>query len=135
MAKRISLREFRKILPLICDKKTAYCAREWSKNNPLWGHCAVVALLIQEIFGGDILRASLKGTEFAKARFHFWNLLPDKQEADETRIQFRGKFPKGLKTISRKRNQLLRIEQVAQRYNLIRNRLKKELAKRKIRFE
>ena len=122
--KKLSLLKLEKILPEICDRKTAYCAREWTEDNPLWGHCAVVALLVQEIFGGELLRVSLEGTPFAKARYHYWNRLPDGTEVDLTRIQFAGKFPEGLKAVVRKSKDLLRIEQVAKRFKLLKRRLK-----------
>ncbi len=77
-----------------------YCAQDtsadpdgWEPENPLWGHCAVVALLVQEIFDGDLLRASLEGTSYAFMRSHYWNLLPGDRERDFTRDQFKAALP------------------------------------------
>lgn len=52
--------------------------------SPLMGHCVVVSLMVQGMFGGDILKGRVHGYP------HFWNRLPDGREIDLTSCQFGG---------------------------------------------
>lgn len=85
---------FRTLLPQICDRETSADSKGWTTENPLYGHCAVVALLAQDVFGGSMFRASLEPfPEFAHMRSHYWNRLPDGSEIDFTEPQFFGRRP------------------------------------------
>jgi len=77
---RINAYEFAQVLIRICDKETSADPENWSPDNPLWGHCAVASLLAQDVFGGDLVRASLEGTPFATMRSHYWNRFPGSLE-------------------------------------------------------
>ena len=91
MSVKISYGEFVSLLPLICDQETTLEPVGWTKENPLWGHCAVVSLAAQQIFGGELLRASLAHIpKFAHMRSHYWNRLGAGTELDFTRAQFKG---------------------------------------------
>lgn len=46
------------------------------------GQCAVTALIIQDVYGGDIV--------YNKRYNHYWNKLPDGEEVDITKDQFPG---------------------------------------------
>jgi hypothetical protein len=53
---------------------------KWSTQRPELGQCAVTALVVQDIFGGDIVYNS---------KFdHFWNVLPSGRKVDLTKGQF-----------------------------------------------
>lgn len=54
----------------------------WSEYNPALGQCAVTALIIQDYFGGDILRCMVDKVS------HYYNRLPDGTFLDETASQF-----------------------------------------------
>src|SRR5690242_14988757 len=54
----------------------------WSAENPAWGQCAVTSLLVQDLFGGQLLRAEVDGIS------HYWLRLEDGSEIDLTREQF-----------------------------------------------
>jgi hypothetical protein len=54
----------------------------WSDANPAYGQCAVSALVVQDHFGGELLRAKVNGVS------HYWNRLPNGTEVDLTRKQF-----------------------------------------------
>jgi len=41
----------------------------WTENNPASGQCGVTALVIQEQFGGDILKTDVDG------QWHFYNII------------------------------------------------------------
>ena len=56
------------------------------------GQCAVTALLIQDLLGGDIMRAEVQdytGTVFGS---NYWNLIPGMGWIDMTRTQFADSF-------------------------------------------
>ncbi len=54
----------------------------WSPACPAKGQCGVTALLVQDRFGGVILRSLVCGHS------HFWNRLDDGTEVDLARDQF-----------------------------------------------
>lgn len=89
--------EFQAILPSICDRETCVSPEDiigWTFGNPLYAHCAVVSLVAQDLFGGELVRASLEPfPEFAHMRSHYWNRLPDGTEVDFTEPQFFGRRP------------------------------------------
>ena len=114
-------------LPRICDKETSADPVGCVESNPLWGHCAVVALLIQDLFGGELMRASLEETPFAGMRSHYWNRLPGGMELDLTAEQFGNRRPIGLKAEMRPRSYLLSSPETKTRYELLKQRLKKQL--------
>ncbi len=64
------------------SKETSASPDKWSKDNPSLGQCAVTALVIQDLKGGDLLRGKVNGSS------HYWNRLPDGPELDLTIDQF-----------------------------------------------
>ncbi|MEE1939553.1 hypothetical protein V1L54_09010 [Streptomyces sp. TRM 70361] len=61
---------------------------EWSPDNPAWGHCDITALVVHDLFGGELV----VGEVFHEGRqegHHWWNRLPSGVELDLTREQFR----------------------------------------------
>ena len=60
----------------------------WTSSNPAWGHCDITALIVNDIFGGDLMlgEAHLNGEQQG---YHWWNRLPNTIEVDLTREQFR----------------------------------------------
>lgn len=103
----MTVERFLDLIRRAARKDTSYDKAGWSKENPLWGHCVVVTLLAQELFGGTIVRGSLEGIPGLEAvRSHYWNKLPDKQHIDFTIEQFADKLPK-LQSSSRSRKKVL----------------------------
>lgn len=64
------------------DAQTSADPAGWSPANPAWGQCAVTALLIQEVLGGDLIRTEVDGIS------HYFNRLPSGQCIDLTFEQF-----------------------------------------------
>lgn len=132
MAISVSMEQLKELLPKICDKKTSSNPKGWTPENPLWGHCAVVSLIVQNLFGGKLARASLEDTKFATMGSHYWNILPDGVGKDFTDSQFRGKKPI-LTAAERTRDYVLYDPQtgapreIMNRYKLLAWRLAKEL--------
>ena len=86
--------EFRAYLLEVCDAATSSDPENWTPENPLYAHCANVALCAQDVFGGSLLRASLEPyPEFAHMRSHYWSLLPDGSEKDFSDPQLCGRRP------------------------------------------
>lgn len=89
MKSEITIQEFQELLPSVCDRETSQDREGWTPENWAWGHCAVVALLAQNVFGGDLLRSSLANDPiFYKGGSHYRNILPDGTIVDFTASQF-----------------------------------------------
>ena len=85
----------------------------WSPADASRGQCAVTALLIQDLFGGSLLRAVVSGES------HYWNRLPDGTELDLTREQFSHFVVDGV-VVERDRSYVLSFPDTAERYALLR---------------
>jgi hypothetical protein len=83
----------------------------WSPENPSHGQCAVTALAVQELLGGDLLRADVHGVS------HYWNRLRSGEELDLTRSQFPS-FAPGPVAV-RERDYVLGFPDTAYRYRLL----------------
>jgi hypothetical protein len=57
-------------------------SRQWTVQNPAAGQCNVTAIVIQKLFGGDILKTPAPGGD------HFYNLI-DGKRYDFTTSQFK----------------------------------------------
>ena len=64
------------------DPSTSADPVRWSASTPARGQAGVTSLLIQSIFGGDLIRAEVNGG------LHYFNRLPDGQIVDLTFDQF-----------------------------------------------
>ncbi|MCK9345080.1 MAG: hypothetical protein M0P64_03080 [Candidatus Pacebacteria bacterium] len=123
----MTVERFLALIRKAARKDTSYDRAGWSKENPLWGHCAIVALLAQDHFGGVILRGSLENIPGLEAvRSHYWNKLPGGQHIDFTIEQFKEKLPK-LKSTTRSRKKILSFPDVGKRYQRFVSRFNKLL--------
>lgn len=59
----------------------------WSPANPAWGHCDVTALLLNDVFGGDLVHGKVFAGEQQQG-LHWWNRLDSGLDLDLTRSQF-----------------------------------------------
>ena len=102
-------------------KETAHPAYQnsWSANNPSAGQCAITALVVQDLYGGDIYSCKVGRNS------HFINMIGDKI-VDLTADQFGGagkiQYIKGSFKL-RTRDSLLKNKDVKARYNLLCSRL------------
>lgn len=73
------------LMPHVWRRETASPSLhdQWSQENPALGQCAVTALLIQQHFGGVLLRTVVEGYGS-----HYYNRLADGFEVDATKCQF-----------------------------------------------
>jgi hypothetical protein len=108
----------------------AWCAEtalgEWTKNCPSLNQCAVTALVIQDYFGGDMLRCKMTDGDS-----HYWNRFPDGTEHDFTEDQFAYIEDQPIKNdyVVRTREYVLSFPSTVTRYNLLKQRVN-ELLKR-----
>lgn len=65
------------------DTASPNCQKIWSRKNPALGQCAVTALLVQDLLGGELIR-----TEVSGYGSHYYNRLPSGDTADLTAEQF-----------------------------------------------
>jgi hypothetical protein len=80
--REITERELSVALTRGWSRTTSYDPARWSENNSAWGQCAVSALIVQDLWGGELLLGKINGIE------HYWNRLSENKEIDFTRSQF-----------------------------------------------
>jgi len=135
MTKNVTREGFAAILPTICDSETSADPDGWTPENPLWGHCAVVALIAQDLFGGTLHRASLGGTPYARMRSHYCNRIASDgmselralEWCDFTNPQFGDAYPTGLQWEERSREYALSNAKTLARYKEMTYRLARRI--------
>jgi hypothetical protein len=60
----------------------------WDPDNPARGQCGVVALVVNDLLGGELMRGEIH-INGERVDFHWWNRMPSGLEIDLTREQFR----------------------------------------------
>jgi hypothetical protein len=86
-ARATSLNEIEASIRDAWGRDTSDDPHEWSETNRARGQCAVTALVVRELLGGEILVANvLRGG--ARVERHAWNRLPSGLTIDLTREQF-----------------------------------------------
>ena len=108
------------------SKTTSFSPQNWNKNNPLLGHCTIVALVVQDFYRGSLLRASLKDTAFEYMHSHYWNRLPNGKEIDLTENQFLGQKPRLIGKV-RTRKHIISNQETLNRYHLFKSKVIKKL--------
>lgn len=94
----ISLEHFASLLSQCYAQKTSARPRFWSRQNPSYGHCALVVIAVHDYFGATMYCGDIP-FEIAykhKTGFlsHCWNKL-NGEVVDLTRAQFSPEFPHG----------------------------------------
>lgn len=89
-------------------------AREdWTPGRRSAGQCAVTALLVQDLLGGELLRGVVCGES------HYWNRLPDGSQVDLTSDQF-NEYRLEDGPVVRDREYVLSFPVTAERYDKLR---------------
>ncbi|EEP74913.1 hypothetical protein MCAG_05240 [Micromonospora sp. ATCC 39149] len=60
---------------------------DWQPSNPAWGHCDITALIVNDVFRGDLVVGKVYLGAVQRG-FHWWNRLSSGVELDLTREQF-----------------------------------------------
>lgn len=88
-------------------------------NYKSTGQCVVTSLLIQELFGGDLL--------YSDNPYHVWNKLPDGTELDLTVDQFGPDFEGCSKPVIMQREYALKDQNREPRYNMLKESVLEKL--------
>ena len=116
----MTLKQLQKYLYKVYSKETCYpsCRDGWSINNPTLGHCAIVSLIVNDYFDGEIAKIYVDNDS------HYFNLI-DNQIIDLTSEQFEHEIDyTECKVIKR---QDILTDDTRKRYNVLKNELEKQL--------
>ena len=110
----MDIASLKKLLLLSWCAETAY--GKWHPRCPSLNQCAVTSLIVQDYFGGQLLRRKMTNRSL-----HFLNRLPGGIEIDlsEDQLRFIKAKPILYETIVRTRSSLLRHIGVKKRYLLL----------------
>ena len=123
----MKLDKLEKILINTYSKETCYpdCKEQWNIDNKTLGHCAIVALLINDYFGGDICKIKVNGIS------HYFNIINDKI-IDFTSDQFKVDKIDYSNYVIKTRDEVLNNEDTNERYQLLKLKVKLNLIDEKI---
>ena len=93
---------------------------EWDEKNPSLGQCAITALVVNDFFGGKIMRC------MSSSGSHYYNLI-DNIIQDLTVEQFKGEVPKYDESQERTREYLLSNADTKKRYEKLLYNLKQSI--------
>lgn len=68
-----SLTGFRERVETAWSIDTTYCVETYAGSDPAHGQCAVTSVLLQDVFGGELMRGRAVGPGFDV--WHYWNRL------------------------------------------------------------
>ena len=101
-----TLNDLYKVLRESWCKETAYpsCQKEWNKEDPSYGQCAITAMLVNNMFGGSIHRIRVAGggthyfnkingvfVDLTSEQFELYNIPVDYENNEEIDRQYCGK--------------------------------------------
>lgn len=123
----MKLDKLEKILINIYSKETCYpdCKEQWNIDNKTLGHCAIVALLINDYFGGNICKIKINGIS------HYFNIINDKI-IDFTSDQFKVDKIDYSNYVIKTRDEVFNNEDTNERYQLLKLKVKLNLIDEKI---
>lgn len=83
-----ALTQLTKALHQAWDDETGYArSGVWTSGNPARGQCVTSSLVVQDYFGGDIVRYEVKGIDIDET--HYFNILDDGTIIDTTGSQYK----------------------------------------------
>ena len=123
----MKLDKLEKILNNLYSKETCYptCKNQWNNDNKTLGHCAIVALIINDYFGGDICKIKVNDIS------HYFNHINDKI-VDFTSDQFKTDKIDYSNYVLKTREEILINDNTRIRYEVLKLKLKLSLIDEKI---
>ena len=123
---KVKLSYLKRVLEKSWSKETSADSKKWSSKNPAWGQCVVTALVVQDFFGGKLLKGIVRIEDIEyidNVWSHYWNQLPDGSKIDLTKSQFPKKtiMPQGDLAY---RKYVLSYPNVVRRYEILKQRVK-----------
>ncbi len=118
----MEIRELKLLLSRSWKRETCspILRNEWNEENTSLGQCAITDLIVNDIFGGEIMRC------MSSTVSHYYNLIEGKI-VDLTVEQFRGVIPDYDNSEERTREYLLSNKDTESRYLLLKNSLQKNI--------
>lgn len=118
MKNTITINDLYKTLRKSWSKETAYRAdkERWSEGNPACGQCAITALIVQDLFKGDIIAGKCGGI------LHYWNVV-NGRKIDLTKEQFNEEINFNSEEVIN-REDLLCSGDVKKRYEMLKENLR-----------
>lgn len=115
------------ILNSFYSKETCYpeCRNQWNDDNKTLGHCAIVALIINDYFGGYICKIKVNNIS------HYFNLIDD-EIVDLTSEQFKINDISYANYVIKTREDVLMDEDTKKRYEILKLKVKLSLIDEKI---
>ena len=115
--KIVDLHQIQEAVERAWSTDTAY--GDWTPDVPSLNQCAVTALIVQDLFGGQLLRC-----EMSDGDSHYWNRLPSGVQLDLSTPQFEHTEAQPLRetVIIRERDYVLSFPETEKRYKLLRQR-------------
>ena len=113
-----------KILKEAWSRETSCWPEKWTSENPALGQCFVTALIVQDFFGGEIIRAKVPGLGY-----HYFNRLPNGKEIDLTYSQFTTPVQMGPITVwpRKSRRKIKQMPQIIKRYQILKQRVEQRI--------
>ena len=107
------------ILNSLYSKETCYpeCRNQWNDDNKTLGHCAIVALIINDYFGGYICKMKVNNIS------HYFNLI-DGEIVDLTSEQFKINDISYANYVIKTRKDVLMNEDTKKRYEILKLKIK-----------
>lgn len=106
--------------------------KDWPPDNPARGQCEPSALVVQDYFGGDIVRYRVTGDGINET--HYFNVLDGGTVIDTTASQYRSPVSMKPEPIDLAKNNFASVrercladEETHQRYELLKTRVEKYL--------
>ena len=123
----MNLDRLKEILNTLYSKETCYpeCINQWNENNKTLGHCAIVALLLNDYFGGNICKVKVNNIS------HYFNIIDDKI-IDFTSDQFKNDKIDYSNHVIKTRKEILKNDDTKRRYELLKLKVKLSLIDEKI---
>ena len=127
---KLSLEILAKSLRSSWNADTARAPSKWSESNPARGQCVISSLIIQDYFGGELVRFNVTGENIDET--HFCNLLDGEVLIDTTVSQYQTpvsqtRKPEKLDGFASTRERLLADEDTLRRYTLLKSRVDSHL--------
>ena len=123
----MNLDRLKKILNTLYSKETSYpeSRNQWNDKNKTLGHCAIVSLLINDYFGGNICKIKVNNIS------HYFNII-DNDIIDFTSDQFGNKRIDYTNYDIKSREEILKDDDTRRRYEILKLKVKLSFIDEKI---
>ncbi|MNT05309.1 hypothetical protein D3C72_1399240 [compost metagenome] len=122
----IEIKDIVKALEASWGPDTAFDKDDWTIENSARGQCVISSLVVQDYFGGELLKYSVEGEGLHES--HYFNQLPDGTIIDTTKKQYTHHISLTRKPVSFEgfasiREKRLSDNDTRLRYELLKNRV------------